>query len=290
MLSGVQWLDASLIGLLGLLIGSFLNVVVYRLPKMLEQGWAAECAELSGKELATAEPFNLIVPRSRCPHCAHQIRWFENIPVLSYIALRGACSNCSKPISLRYPAVELVTGTLFYISASLYGVTWLALAWATFSALLIALLLIDFDTQLLLDDLNYPLLWLGLIIAALGWNIGLKSAVWGAVFGYMSLWSVYQLHHFLTGKEGLGYGDFKLLAALGAWFGAEHLLAIVLMSSVVGSIFGGLSLFMGRLRHKDIPFAFGPFLAGAGLLMFVIGPSRLAHWIPFIFPFTPSAG
>ncbi len=290
MLSGLPWLDAGLIGVLGLLIGSFLNVVVYRLPRMMEQGWAAECAELSGRELPEAAPFNLMVPRSRCPHCGHQIRWFENIPVFSYIALRGACSACRKPIGLRYPIVELVTGLLFYFSASLYGATWLALAWASFSALLIALFLIDFDTQLLPDDLNYILLWLGLMIAALGWNISLKSAVWGAIFGYLSLWSVYQVHHFLTGKEGLGYGDFKLLSALGAWFGAEHLIAIVLLSSVVGSVFGAVFLLMGRLAHKDIPFAFGPFLAGAGLLLFVIGPSTLVTWIPFIFPFSYAAG
>ena len=285
MLSGLPWVDATLFGILGLLVGSFLNVVVYRLPRMLEQGWAAECAEFSGKELSAAEPFNLVVPRSRCPHCGHQIRWFENIPVFSYLALRGSCSKCGNAISARYPAVELLTGAFFYFSASLHGTTWLALAWAAFCALLIALFLIDFDTQLLPDDLNYPLLWLGLMVAALGWNISLQSAVWGAVFGYLSLWSVYHVHHFVTGKEGLGYGDFKLLAALGAWFGAQNLLAIVLLSSVVGSFFGGLFLLVGRLAHKDIPFAFGPFLAGAGLLMFVIGPSRLAQWAPFMFPF-----
>ena len=290
MISGVHWLDASLIGLLGLLVGSFLNVVVYRLPKIMEREWAVDCAELSGKELPAVEPFNLMVPRSRCPHCSHQIRWFENIPLFSYLALRGACSKCKKPIGVRYPAVELVTGLLFYFSASHYGSTALALAWATFSALLIALFLIDFDTQLLPDDLNYLLLWLGLVIAALGWNISLKSAVWGAVLGYLSLWSVYQVHHFLTGKVGLGHGDFKLLSALGAWFGAEHLLAIVLLSSVVGSIFGGVALLVGRLAHKDIHFAFGPFLAGAGLLLFVIGPPTLVHWIPFIFPFSYAPG
>lgn len=290
MVSGLQWLDASLVGVLGLLIGSFLNVVIHRLPKMMEQDWAAECAEISGQAVPAAEPFNLMVPRSRCPHCGHQIRWYENIPVLSYLALRGACSACKKPISLRYPAVELVTGSLFYFSAFLYGATWLALAWAAFCALLIALFLIDFDTHFLPDDLNYLLLWLGLVIAALGWNIPLKSAVWGAFFGYVSLWSVFHVHHYLTGKIGLGHGDFKLLAALGAWFGAEHLIAIILLSSVVGSILGGISLWMGRLAHKDVHFAFGPFLAGAGLLMFVIGPNTLAQWVPFIFPFSQIAG
>ncbi len=286
MLSGIQWVDSGLFALLGLLIGSFLNVVVYRLPKMMERQWADECAEMTGNALPESAPFNLMLPRSCCPHCGHSIRWYENIPVFSYLALRGKCSACKRAISMRYPAVEFVTATLFYFAATFYGATWLALAWTAFCALLIALFLIDFDTQLLPDDLNYALLWLGLIVAALGWNIPLKSAVWGAVLGYLSLWSVYQLHHVLTGKEGMGYGDFKLLAGLGAWFGAEYLIAIILLSSVVGSILGGIFLLVGRLAHKDIPFAFGPFLAGAGLTLFVVGPANFVRWAPFLFPFS----
>jgi len=254
---------------------------------MMERQWAEECAELSGKALDETgrTPFNLMVPRSRCPHCGHQIGWYENIPVLSYLLLRGKCSACKSGISIRYPSVEIVTALLFAVAGSLHGTTWIGLAWATFCALLVALFLIDFDTQLLPDDLNYLLLWLGLVVAAIGWNIPLKSAVWGAVFGYLSLWTVFQVHHLLTGKVGMGHGDFKLLAALGAWFGAEHLIAIILLSSLVGSVLGSIFLVAGRLANKDIPIAFGPFLAGAGLLLFVVGPVTLAKWVPFAFPF-----
>lgn len=289
-MSGVLAVDLGLMALLGALVGSFLNVVVYRLPKMMERQWAEECAELSGTTLPDAQPFNLMVPRSRCPHCAHPIRWYENIPVLSYVALRGKCSQCQHRIGLRYPAVELVTSALFATAAWHHGAGWTGLAWAVFAALLVALFLIDFDTQLLPDDLNYPLLWLGLAVAALGWSVPLGSAVWGAIFGYLSLWSVFQLHHLLTGKVGMGHGDFKLLAALGAWFGAQYLIAIILLSSLVGSVLGGLFLVLGRLANKDIPIAFGPFLAGAGLLLMVVGPQTLADWLPFAFPFSRVTG
>lgn len=285
-----QAIDTGLLSLLGLLIGSFLNVVIYRLPKMMERQWAQECAELNGKEAPATEAFNLIVPRSRCPHCGHAIRWFENIPVLSYLSLGGKCSQCKKAISARYPLVELVTALLFGIAGFLHGASFQGLAWCAFGALLVALFLIDFDTQLLPDDLNYLLLWLGLVMAAMGWNIPLKSAVFGAVLGYLSLWSVFQVHHMLTGKIGMGHGDFKLLAALGAWFGAEALIAIILLSSLVGSILGAAFLVIGRLANKDIPIAFGPFLAGAGLLMFVFGQQSLAQWIPFAFPFSAPLG
>ena len=285
--AAVQWIDIVQMGILGLMVGSFLNVVIHRLPLMMERQWAEECAELNGKSADTADaaPFNLMVPRSRCPHCGHQIAWYENIPVVSYLLLRGKCSACKAGISARYPSVELTTALLFAVAGSLHGTTWLGLAWAAFCALLIALFLIDFDTQLLPDDLNYILLWLGLVVAALGWNVPLKSAVWGAVLGYLSLWSVFQVHHLLTGRVGMGHGDFKLLAALGAWFGAEHLIAIILLSSLVGSVLGSIFLVVGRLANKDIPFAFGPFLAGAGLLLFVVGPQTLAQWVPFAFPF-----
>ena len=299
MLADLPWLASFSMAVLGLLTGSFLNVVIYRLPIMMQRQWARDCADLNGNTGAapatgpdtapdtTPETarFNLLLPRSRCPHCGHAIAWYENIPVLSYLLLRGRCSQCKTAISPRYPAVEVVTALLFASAAAQHGASWLGLAWSAFCALLVALFLIDMDTQLLPDDLNYLLLWLGLVLAALGWNIPLKSAVWGAVLGYLSLWSVFQLHHLLTGKVGMGHGDFKLLAALGAWFGAEQLIAIILLSSLVGSVLGAVLLLVGRLSHKDIPIAFGPFLAGAGLLLFVLGPQQVAKWLPFAFPF-----
>ncbi len=285
MLAAVQDAGAVCMGILGLLIGSFLNVVIYRLPKIMERQWAAECAELCGKEVEEGQPFNLVVPRSACPHCGHAIAWYENIPVISYALLRGKCSSCKAGISVRYPVVELVTAGLFAVAGATYGITWTGLAWSAFSAALVALFLIDFDTQLLPDDLNYPLLWLGLLVSALGLGVPLKSAVLGAVLGYLSLWSVFQVHHFLTGKVGMGHGDFKLLAALGAWFGAEYLVAIILLSSLVGSVLGVVLIVVGRIANKDIPIAFGPFLAGAGLLLFIAGPQTVAQWVPFAFPF-----
>lgn len=267
--------DAALAGVLGLLIGSFLNVVIYRLPKIMERQWAAECAEISGKPVEESPPFNLVVPRSRCQKCGHQIRWYENIPVFSYIALRGRCSACKTPISLRYPAVELATGALFLFCAWQWGTTWTALAWCGFSAALLALALIDWDTTLLPDDITLPLLWAGLIAAALGWTaVSLPHAVWGAVAGYLSLWLVYQGFKLLTGKEGMGYGDFKLFAALGAWFGWQALVPIILMASVIGAVIGIALKFSSGLREGGyVPF--GPFLAGAGLTAMIFGPASI---------------
>jgi leader peptidase (prepilin peptidase)/N-methyltransferase len=275
MLSGVQWLDASLIGILGLLIGSFLNVVVYRLPKMMERQWAAECAELSGKELPAAEPFNLMVPRSRCPHCGHQIQWYENIPVFSYLALRGKCSSCKAGISMRYPTVELVTGALFFFCNWQWGATVTGAAWCVFAATLVTLALIDWDTTLLPDDLTLPLLWLGMIAAAMGWiPVTLSSSLWGAVAGYMSLWLVYWGFKLATGKEGMGFGDFKLFAALGAWFGWQTLIPMILIASVIGAIVGIAMKINSKLREGGyVPF--GPFLAGAGLCALIFGPAAL---------------
>ncbi|MDE2416602.1 MAG: prepilin peptidase [Burkholderiales bacterium] len=275
MLSGVQWLDASLIGILGLLIGSFLNVVVYRLPKMMERQWAAECAELSGKELPAAEPFNLMVPRSRCPHCGHQIQWFENIPVFSYLALGGKCSACKAGISIRYPLVELVTGALFFFCIWQWGATMTGAVWCVFAATVLTLALIDWDTTLLPDDLTLPLLWLGMVAAALNWiPVTLNSSLWGAVAGYMSLWLVYWGFKLATGKEGMGFGDFKLFAALGAWFGWQTLIPMILMASVIGAIIGIAMKFNSQLREGGyVPF--GPFLAGAGLSALIFGPAAL---------------
>ena len=268
-----------LIGVLGLLVGSFLNVVIHRLPKMMERGWAAECAQLSGQEAPAQEPFNLVVPRSRCPHCGHPIRWYENIPVLSYLALRGKCSSCRAPIGLRYPLVELVTGGLFAWCAWRWGWGWSAAAWCLFSATLVALTAIDWDTTLLPDDLTLPLLWGGLIAAALGLTgVPLADAVWGVVAGYLSLWLVFWAFKLVTGKEGMGYGDFKLFAALGAWFGWQALVPIILMASVIGAVVGiGMKLTQSLREGGVVPF--GPFLALGGLTAMLFGPQAILRAI-----------
>jgi leader peptidase (prepilin peptidase)/N-methyltransferase len=268
--------DAGVAGVFGLLVGSFLNVVIYRLPKMLERQWAAESAELTGKppENEAAE-LSLMRPRSRCRQCGHMIRWYENVPVLSYIVLRGKCSACAAPIGIRYPAVELATAALFFFAVWRWGATPTGAAWCGFSAAVVALALIDWDTTLLPDDITLPLLWAGLIVAALRWTeLALTQAVWGAVAGYVSLWLVYQAFKLLTGKEGMGYGDFKLFAALGAWFGWEALIPIILMASVIGAVVGiAMKLSSGLREGGYVPF--GPFLAGAGLTAMIFGPSSI---------------
>ena len=272
-------IDAGGAGILGLLVGSFLNVVIYRLPVMLERQWAAECADLAGKPVEAAEPFNLMAPRSRCGHCGHQIRWYENIPVLSWLGLRGKCSACGKPISARYPVVELVTGGLFLYAVYRWGVTPAGLLWCGFCAAVVALTMIDWDTTLLPDDITLPLLWAGLIGAALRWTgVPLTQALWGAVAGYVSLWLVYKGFKLVTGKEGMGYGDFKLFAALGAWFGWQALVPIILMASIIGAIVGiALKLTSGLREGGQLPF--GPFLAGAGLTAMVFGPESILRVI-----------
>jgi len=267
---------AWLVGLLGLLIGSFLNVVIYRLPKIMELQWAEESAGLGGEAPKPAEKFSLVAPRSRCGNCGHPIAWYENIPVLSYLFLKGRCAACKAPISIRYPLVELATGGLFFFCAWRWGVSPTALAWCGFCAALLALALIDWDTTLLPDDITLPLLWAGLIAAALQWNsaVSLGSAMWGAVGGYLSLWAVYWAFKLATGKEGMGYGDFKLFAALGAWFGWPALIPMILMASVIGALVGIAMKFSGELREGGyVPF--GPFLAGAGLAALVFGPQSL---------------
>lgn len=275
MLSGVQWLDASLVGLLGLLIGSFLNVVVHRLPTMLERQWRAEGAEALAQTLPQQPPYNLAVPRSQCPYCAHPIAWHENIPVVSYLALRGRCAACKVPISLRYPLVELAVAGLFFYCIWVYGANARGLAWCGFCATLLAAALIDWDTTLLPDDLTLPLLWAGLVAAALQWiATPLEASLWGAVGGYLSLWSVYWAFKLVTGKEGMGYGDFKLFAALGAWFGWQALIPMILMASVLGAVVGIAMKLQSQLREGGyVPF--GPFLAGAGLVALVWGPQAL---------------
>ena len=272
--------DAALLGLLGLLVGSFLNVVIHRLPKMMEQRWAAECAEFSRGDAepvpeSPTERFNLLVPRSRCPHCGHQIRWFENIPVISYAVLRGRCHGCAAPISLRYPAVELTCAMLFAWCGWHWGLGWEALIWSGFAAALLALTCIDWDTTLLPDDITLPLLWAGLCAAGLGLiDTPLASSLWGAVAGYLSLWLVYWAFKLVTGKEGMGYGDFKLFAALGAWLGWQALIPVILMASVIGAVVGIAIKIFGSLREGGyVPF--GPFLALAGLTAMVFGASSI---------------
>jgi leader peptidase (prepilin peptidase)/N-methyltransferase len=239
----------------------------------------------AAKDVDALPPFSLARPASRCGHCGAAIRWYQNVPVLSYLFLRGRCGACKTPISPRYPLVELVTGALFALCAWRFGLTLTAALWAAFVAILICQFLIDLDTQYLPDSLNYVLLWLGLMGAAAGLtHVPLASAVWGAVCGYLGLWLIYHIYRLATGKEGMGYGDFKLLAALGAWLGVDYLIAIVLVSSLVGAVLGSLLLLAGKLAHKDIPISFGPFLAGAGLVCLIVGPDTVRQWIPFAFP------
>ena len=253
------------IGLLGLVVGSFLNVVIHRLPAMMERDWRSQCAELLGRPTeAGGEPtFNLYRPRSRCPHCGHWIKAVENIPVLSYLFLKGRCSGCGAHISLRYPLVELTTCLLSLIVAWHFGVTSqtafaLLLTWA-----LIVLSMIDFDHQLLPDSITIPFLWLGLLLSLHNTFTDAQSAIIGAAAGYLLLWSIYHLFRLLTGKEGMGYGDFKLLALFGAWLGWQHLAQIIILSSLAGAIVG-VALILLRGRDRNIPIPFGPYLAMAG--------------------------
>lgn len=290
---------AALAGVLGLLVGSFLNVVIHRLPRMMERQWADEHAQYaldtaaasdsaqrttSAANATDAPPgeaptFNLVTPHSRCPSCGHAVRWYENIPVLSYVFLKGRCSACGTGIGVRYPLVELLTGALFAFCGYRWGLTPTAALWCGFSAALVALAFIDWDTTLLPDDITLPLLWAGLLASALGWiAVPLPSAVWGAACGYLSLWSVYWAFKLATGKEGMGFGDFKLFAALGAWFGWEALVPMILVASVIGALVGiGMKLASSLREGLYVPF--GPFLAGAGLTAMLVGPARLMQTI-----------
>ena len=254
---------AAMAGVLGLCIGSFLNVVIHRLPRMMEQDWQNQCADLRGEPTSATEPLSLARPRSRCPSCGHQITASENIPVLSYLRLKGKCSACAASISPRYPLIEITTALLSAFTAWHFGPTWqgagaLLLVWT-----LIALAAIDFDTQLLPDSLTLPLLWVGLALNLGGTFTDLPSAVIGAMAGYLTLWSVFWLFKLATGKEGMGYGDFKLLAALGAWLGWQMLPAIILLSSVVGAAVG-IALIVATRHGRNVPIPFGPYLAAAG--------------------------
>jgi leader peptidase (prepilin peptidase) / N-methyltransferase len=264
---------------LGLLVGSFLNVLIYRLPRMLERGWHAQCAELRGEASPAHAPYNLAVPRSACPACGHRIRALENVPVLSWLALRGKCSACGARISARYPIVELIAGTLAALAIAHFGPNWQGLAACGFLWTLLALTFIDLDTQLLPDDLTLPLLWAGLFVNLFELFVPLSEAVVGAIVGYVSLWSVYWAFKLIRGKEGMGYGDFKLLAALGAWMGWKALPAIVLLSSAVGAVIG-ISLVLIKRHDHQQPLPFGPYLAVAGAVALFAGRPLIALYMP----------
>ncbi len=264
--------------IVGSMVGSFLNVVIHRLPRMMEAQWRDDCAQLAGAEPAARQAYNLAVPGSACPHCGHAIRWYENIPVVSYLVLKGRCSACGTAISARYPLIELLSACLTAFTFWHCGATATAMAASIVMWSLIALTFIDYDTQLLPDDITLPLLWLGLL-----WNIDngfvpLQDAVLGAVVGYLLLWLVYHVFRLLTGKEGMGYGDFKLLAALGAWLGWAMLPLIILASSVVGAIIGvGMIALAGHDRAKPIPF--GPYLALGGLIALYWGDTIVRDYL-----------
>lgn len=297
------WLSPAVMGVLGLLVGSFLNVVIYRTPVIMERGWWADIAaqlddaptwqrvlgtprpaayDQAGIEIdaaLTALPaLGLATPRSRCGTCGHAIPWYENLPVLSWLALRGRCSACKTRIALRYPAVELATGALFAGAAWRFGPEPVALAWCAMIALLVAMAMIDWDTTLLPDSMTLPMLWGGLIAASLGLTLTLSTAVWGAAAGYLSLWSIYWLFKLTTGKDGMGAGDFKLLGALGAWLGWQAILPIALMASIVGLLVS-LPLKMAGKLNPGQAIPFGPFLAGGGLVVIFVGVDRCLEWI-----------
>ena len=270
---------------LGLCIGSFLNVVIHRLPKMMEREWREQCAELTGAAAPAATApqvrYNLLVPRSACPACGHRISAVQNIPILSWLALRGKCAACRTRIAVRYPLVELAAGLIGAYAAWRYGPTLTALGAVAFGWALLALAVIDLDTQLLPDDITLPLLWAGLLVNLGGLIAPLGAAVIGAVAGYLALWLVYWAFKLATGKDGMGHGDFKLLAAIGAWLGWQKLPLVILLSSVVGAAVGiALIVFARHGRGKPIPF--GPYLAAAGLIALFWGDIITRRWLPIL--------
>ncbi len=282
----------SITFILGLLTGSFLNVVIYRVPVMLQRDWRNQCREfleLDEAQIKTAAPaaqfkvFNLLKPDSHCPYCGSSVRPWQNIPLLSFLLLRGKCANCKHRISARYPLVELATAILSGLVAWKFGANWLTLALLFFTWSLIALTMIDFDHQLLPDNITLPLLWLGLLLSTVDIGLGVSpaDAVIGAIAGYLVLWTVYQGFKLITGKEGMGYGDFKLLAMLGAWMGWQSLLLIVILSSLVGAVVGiFLLIFLGR--DKNIPLPFGPYLTGAGFIALLWGEQISNLYLNFL--------
>ncbi|MCE2948770.1 MAG: A24 family peptidase [Betaproteobacteria bacterium] len=267
--------------LFGLSIGSFLNVVVYRLPKMMEREWAAQCAELSGQAPEEQPTFNLAKPRSRCPSCSVPIGALQNLPLVSWIALRGRCAACGVAIPKRYPLVELATGAIAGFLAWHYGFGPAAVLAFVFCATLLALALIDFDTQLLPDGLTLPLIWAGLLVNIWGVFAPLQEAVVGAVAGYLSLWTVYWAFKLVTGKEGMGYGDFKLLAAIGAWLGWQALPLVILLSSLAGAVIG-IGLIAAARLGRSVPMPFGPYLVIAGAVALVWGDAIVAGYLKLL--------
>lgn len=265
----------SFITIIGLMVGSFLNVVIYRLPEMMKRNWLQQCAELHGKAIETLPTFNLITPRSACPHCGHKITALENIPIISYLALRGRCSQCQARISPRYPIVEAVTALMSGFVAWHFGYSLITIAVLIFVWSLIALAVIDLNTQLLPDDITLPLLWLGVLVNMNDGFTDIHSAIIGVMAGYLSLWSIYWCFKLITGKEGMGYGDFKLLAAIGAWLGWSMLPIVILFSSLVGAI-AGIGLIIAAKLKKNIPIPFGPYLVGGALIALFWG-EKLNH-------------
>ena len=264
----------------GLCIGSFLNVVIHRLPQMMERAWRLDSAELLGVQVDAIAPISLATPGSRCPSCGHRLRWTENIPLISYLVLGGKCSACKTPISARYPAVELLTAALFAACGWRFGSQPAVLLWCGLCATLVALAFIDLDTQFLPDDLTLPLMWAGIVSSALGWTATpLVASVGGAVVGYGSLWLVFHAYRIIRGKEGMGAGDFKLLAALGAWLGWSLIPSIILLSSAVGALVG-IGLIVFRRHDRDVPIPFGPYLAGGGVAAVFFGEQLTRLWLP----------
>jgi len=279
-LAGSPLLLIIMCALLGLIIGSFLNVVIHRLPKMMMRDWRLQCHELQGTTPADSdlEPYSLNTPRSRCPNCNHTISAWENIPVISYLILRGRCKKCTRPISIRYPLIEALTALLSALVAWHFGFSWQTAAALLLTWALISLTFIDLDHQLLPDDITLPLLWLGLGLSLFGIFTDPASAILGAMAGYLSLWSVYIIFKLLTGKEGMGYGDFKLLALFGAWLGWQSIPLIIVLSSLVGSIIG-ITLIALRSHQRDIPIPFGPYLAMAGWIAMMWGETITSTYL-----------
>jgi len=267
--------------LLGLIVGSFLNVVIHRLPIIMEREWRTFCAELAEQPAPTTEPFNLVNPRSRCPSCAGPVRAIDNIPLLSYLLLSGKCHHCGAPISLRYPIVEALTGVISGYVAWRFGVSFITLSALLFCWALIALTFIDADTQLLPDQITQPLIWLGLLANLAGLFTDIQSSVMGAVVGYFTLWTVYWLFKLVTGKEGMGYGDFKLLAAIGAWLGWQLLPVVILLSSLVGATVG-VSLILFARHERSQPIPFGPYLAGGGIIALLWGQDLTQAYLSWL--------
>ena len=268
---------------LGLLVGSFLNVVIHRVPKMMEREWELQAAELAGREPPELPAFNLVRPRSRCPSCGHTLGAFENIPLLSWTLQRGRCRACGWSIPARYPLVELGTGLLSALAIAQFGATAAGAGALLFTWALVALTMIDFDHQLLPDSITLPLLWLGLLVNSFGVLVPLADAVWGAVLGYLSLWSVYWAFRLLTGKEGMGFGDFKLLAALGAWLGWQALPLVIILSSLVGAVVG-VALIFALGRDRNVPIPFGPYLAAAGWITLLWGDAISGAYLSAVTP------